>query len=204
MADGEACCGAIHRHRGDLEGSLDLARRNIAAFEGDEFVVTTSAGCGAALKDYGEWLADDSVWAGRARQFSARVRDLSEVVDPAILSDRETAPVSYSYEDACHALHAQGIGEEPRVLLDAIPSLNRVEMPHADRCCGAGGTWFLDQPELSDVMISAKVEEFEASGAEMLVVANPGCRMQWERALRESGRRVRVAHPAEIWAEHLE
>jgi len=202
-AEGETCCGAIHRHRGDLEGSLRLARRNIEAFEGEEFVVTSAAGCGAALKSYGEWLADDPAWAERARRFSARVRDLSEVMDPALLSTRDAAPVGYSYQDACHALHAQGIGEAPRALLDAVSGLRRVEMPHADRCCGAGGTWFLDQPDLSDQMIRAKVEEFEAGGADMLVVANPGCRMQWERALRESGRRVRVVHPAEIWAERL-
>jgi glycolate oxidase iron-sulfur subunit len=204
-AEEETCCGAIHRHRGDLDGSRELAKRNIEAFAGAEEVVTTSAGCGAAMKEYGSWLADDPDWADRAREFSHRVRDLSEVLDPGTIAFRPGAePVVYAYEDACHAVHAQGIAEGPRALLDQIPDLHRVEMPHADRCCGAGGTWFLDQPELSETMIRAKVEELRASGAEMLVVANPGCRLQWERALRDAGMPVRVAHPAEIWAEHLD
>ncbi len=202
---GEVCCGAIHRHRGDFEGSLGLAKQNIEAFEGEELVVTSAAGCGAAMKSYGEWLAGDPAWSERARQFSSRVRDLSEVLDPVEISFRPAGEqVVYAYEDACHAVHAQGIAQGPRALLDEIPGLHRVEMPHADRCCGAGGTWFLDQPELSETMIRSKVEELRASGAEMLVVANPGCRMQWEWALRESGVAVKVAHPAEVWAEHLD
>ncbi|MBC8367398.1 4Fe-4S dicluster domain-containing protein [bacterium] len=201
----ETCCGAIHRHRGDLEGSRELAKRNIEAFAGEEEVVTTSAGCGAAMKEYGNWLADDPAWAERAREFSQRVRDLSEVMDAKILSTRPCSdPMLYSYEDACHAVHAQGISERPREILDGLATIQRVEMPHADRCCGAGGTWFLDQPELSETMIRSKVEELVASGAEMLVVANPGCRMQWERVLREAGVSAKVAHPAEIWAEHLD
>ncbi len=204
-AEGETCCGAIHRHRGDLEGSKDLARRNIEAFEGDEFIVTTSAGCGAAMKDYGEWLADDPDWAERAARFSDRVRDLSEVLDSSVLAGHTGGEaVTYAYEDACHAVHAQGIADEPRVLLDSLGTLRRVEMPHADRCCGAGGTWFLDQPELSEAMIRAKVEELRASGADMLVLANPGCRLQWQWALHEAGLKLRVAHPAEVWAEHMD
>ncbi len=205
VSEGEVCCGAIHRHRGDLDGSKRLARRNIEAFEGEELVVTTAAGCGAAMKDYGEWLADDPEWSERAASFSDRVRDLSEVLEPDSIEFRRGAePVVYAFEDACHAVHAQGIAEEPRNLLDRIPGLGRVEMPHADRCCGAGGTWFMDQPELSETMIGAKVEELRASGAEMLLLANPGCRLQWQRALRGEGLKVRVAHPAEVWAEHLD
>jgi len=204
-AENETCCGAIHRHRGDMEGSRELAKRNIEAFAGTENVVSISAGCTAAMKEYENWLADDPEWAERAREFSQRVRDLSEVMDPKILSSSQSSdPMLYSYEDACHAVHAQGIAERPRETLDDLGTIQRVEMPHADRCCGAGGTWFLDQAELSETMIHSKVDELVASGAEMLVVANPGCRMQWEKALREAGLKVKVAHPVEVWADHLD
>ena len=198
-AAGETCCGAIHRHRGDLEGSLALARRNIEAFEGEGQVVVLAAGCGAALKEYGNWLAEDPDWAERARRFSGRVRDLSEVMDARILSRNEADDrVRATYDDACHALHAQGIGEGPRALLSGLVGIELVEMAHPERCCGAGGTWFLDQPELSEAMITEKLREFEVTGAELLLSANPGCRMQWARALRKAGSKARVAHPAEI------
>ena len=202
------CCGALHRHLGDLEGSLGLARRNIAAFEAageDVLVVTGAAGCGAALKEYGEWLADDPAWATRARRFSARVRDLTEVIEPSLLVGARLAlPHRVALDDPCHAVHAQGIAAQPRALLDAVGNLDRVELPHAERCCGAGGSYFLRQPELSRAMIAGKLAELAATGADTLVSANPGCRLQWESALADAGREVAVRHPAELLAEGLD
>ncbi len=201
-----SCCGAVHRHVGDREGAAELARRNIAACEGsDAPVVTHAAGCGAALKDYGRWLADDPTWAGRAARFSARVRDLSEVLEPALLRGGGLRrPRRVAYDDACHAVHAQGIGEGPRALLDALPGITRAEMPHPEHCCGAGGTWFLRHEELSRAMIAGKLDELAGSGADTLLTANPGCRLQWEAALSGSDLQVEVRHPAELWAEALD
>lgn len=200
------CCGAMHRHLGDLAGSRDLARRNIAAMEGfgEALVVTQSAGCGAALKDYGRWLADDPNWAERAVHFSERVRDLSEVLVPELLAGAALPePKRAVYDDPCHAIHAQGIAEGPRRLLDAVAGLERVELSHADRCCGAGGSYFLRHAELSREMIASRRTALDATGAELLLTANPGCRLQWEAELSSRRRRVEVRHFAELLAEAL-
>lgn len=198
------CCGAVHRHLGDLEGARDLARRNIALLEGELPVVTEAAGCGAALKEYGDWLAEDPDWAERARRFSERVRDLGEVLGPEMFAQASLpAPRRVAYDDPCHAVHAQGIAAQPRALLDAVGNLERVELPHADRCCGAGGTYFLRQPELSSEMIASRVADFDSTGAELLLTANTGCRLQWEASLKGHEGAPRVMHPAELLVEAL-
>ncbi len=209
LPDEWTCCGAIHRHLGDLEGARNLARRNIAALgpslaDGAR-LVTQGAGCGAALKDYGQWLADEPDWAERARDFSAAVLDLSEAMDPEAFEGAALPePKRVAYDDPCHAVHAQGIAAAPRALLDLVGNLERVELPHAERCCGAGGTYFLRQPELSAELIENRRADLEASGAEVLATANPGCRLQWEAAVREWGLDVKVLHPAELLADALD
>jgi len=202
LPDDWTCCGAVHRHLGDLEGACGLARRNIEALEGELPVVTEAAGCGAALKEYGDWLADDPDWADRAREFSARVRDLGEVLTPDLFEGASLpATRRVAYDDPCHAVHVQGIAAEPRALLDAVGNLERVELPHADRCCGAGGTYFLRQPELSRGMIESRLADFDATGADVLLTANTGCRLQWEASLSARRGSARVMHPAELLAE---
>jgi glycolate oxidase iron-sulfur subunit len=206
LARGAACCGAVHRHSGDLAGAQELARRNIAAFEGLEgLVIATAAGCGAALKEYGRWLAGDAQWAKRASHFSARIRDLSEVVDPALLEAAPglAAPLRAAYDDPCHAVHAQGISEQPRRLLDAVRGLTRVELPDAQSCCGAGGIYFLREPAISRALIGEKVAALRSLGVDLLLTANPGCRLQWEAALREARLDIPVRHPGELFAEAL-
>ena len=82
LPETQICCGALHVHAGEREQAKDLAKKNIEAFERSdaEWIVVNAAGCGAALKEYGELLAHDRAWAKRAEAFSSRVRDFSEVV----------------------------------------------------------------------------------------------------------------------------
>ncbi|HYY88058.1 MAG TPA: heterodisulfide reductase-related iron-sulfur binding cluster, partial [Chloroflexota bacterium] len=144
----QGCCGALNAHSGDLEGALDLARRTIAAFEGVEGpVVVNSAGCGAMLKDYAHHLRSDPEWAERAKAFSGRVRDLSEVLAGARLPVARTLDERVVYQDACHLLHAQGVKQQPRDLLRQVPGLELVEMVEAGLCCGSAGVYNLTNPE---------------------------------------------------------
>src|SRR5438270_12799461 len=118
---GQGCCGALHAHSGDLRRALELARANIAAFEAtDGPIVVNSAGCGAMLKDYAHHFRDDPSWAQRAQSFSARVKDLSEVLAPESLPVRKPIDARVVYQDACHLLHAQRISRQPRDLLPPI------------------------------------------------------------------------------------
>ncbi|MDP2673483.1 MAG: heterodisulfide reductase-related iron-sulfur binding cluster, partial [Dehalococcoidia bacterium] len=155
---GQACCGAHHAHAGDRATAQALARRNVDAFldAGLDAVVVNSAGCGAAMKEYDELLADDPEYAERAKRFSAIVKDVLELLagipfEPP--SGRLEAAVTY--QDACHLAHAQGIKDAPRAVLAAVPGLRLVEMEQADRCCGSAGVYSLAHREMSLALLDA-------------------------------------------------
>jgi glycolate oxidase iron-sulfur subunit len=199
-APNQHCCGALHAHAGDLEGARALARRNIAAFEaaGAELVVTNAAGCGALLKEYGHLLADDDAWSARAAAFSARARDVSELL--AAAGPRVGAPISYrvTYDAPCHLQHAQRVHAEPLVVLDAIPGLERVALVDSDQCCGSAGIYNLLEPALSAAVLAPKIAHIEVTGATLVVTGNPGCLMQIGAALCRAGVPARTVHPVEL------
>ncbi|MGH7728317.1 MAG: (Fe-S)-binding protein [Vulcanimicrobiaceae bacterium] len=200
----QGCCGAIAVHAGEMELGRRLARRNIAAFErsGAEVYVVNAAGCGSALKEYGTLLAGDAAWAERARTFSARVRDLGELLDRIGLAP-SLGPLArtVTYQDPCHLVHAQRIANAPRRLLRAIPGLRLVEMQESALCCGSAGIYNLTQPEMSDRLAQRKVERILETDAEMVVTANPGCALQLRAALRAAGDRRPVVQLVELLDE---
>ncbi|NIR28374.1 MAG: hypothetical protein GWN84_03405, partial [Gammaproteobacteria bacterium] len=141
------CCGALHAHAGELEAARERARRVVGAFRnsGAALLLTNSAGCGAALKEYGEWLKDDPVFAEPAESLSARARELSEWL--AVREGPAYLPLSLrvGYDAPCHLLHGQGVSDAPVEVLCRVPELEVVTLPRADRCCGAAGTYGLLQ-----------------------------------------------------------
>lgn len=194
--EGQVCCGALHEHGGDLGSALKLARANVDAFgDGSDPIVTNSAGCGAMLKHYAVLLARDPAYAERARAFSARVRDLSEyLAELGLRPPASSIPIKVTYHDACHLANVQGITEEPRVLLRAIPGVELTEMKAGEFCCGSGGVWSLDHPEIAARLRDEKLEDAAAAGARIIVTANPGCLMH----LKGGG--AEVVHLAELLA----
>ncbi len=200
MPEEQVCCGALHVHAGDRETAKGLARKNIAAFEraDAEAVVVNAAGCGAALKEYGELLAHDPNWAERAKAFSARVRDLSEALAERPRPPAKGMPLKVVYQDACHLLHAQRIRQQPRDALKAIPGLELVEMRDGDKCCGSAGIYNLTQPEMAERLGAQKAENVDATGADVVVSANPGCLIQLRAELGKRGGRVIAVHLADL------
>jgi glycolate oxidase iron-sulfur subunit len=199
-AEGQACCGALHAHDGDLEYARKLARRNIAAFEDARFdaIIVNSAGCGAAMKEYGDLLASDPKWADRATAFASRVRDLSEYLAEVGGEVASRLDASVTYQDACHLAHAQRITTQPRTLIDGIEGCERIETAGADRCCGAAGLYSVNQPAMSGELRRRKADEIRASGANVVATANPGCHMQYLAADAEARLGVEVLHLAEL------
>jgi len=183
---GQGCCGALHLHAGYKKAARAFARRTIAAFDSSaaDRIVVNSAGCGAALKEYGALLADDPVWAARAHAFSARVRDATElVVEGARPSVQPTQRLlRVAYQDPCHLAHAQGVRAQPRRAIDAIEGVDRVEMAHADRCCGSAGVYDLTHPAASDRLADMKIDAARDAGAQRIITANPGCQIQLSAA----------------------
>ncbi|HWB66472.1 MAG TPA: heterodisulfide reductase-related iron-sulfur binding cluster [Mycobacteriales bacterium] len=197
----QSCCGALSVHVGREDEARERARRLIATFENAEvdFVVINAAGCGSSMKEYARLLADDPVWDGRAEAFSARCRDLSELlVELGPVAPRRPVPVVAAYHDACHLSHAQGIRSQPRELLAAIPGLELRELATSQICCGSAGVYNLLNPQPAQQLGDRKAADVLATGADVLITANPGCLMQIGSALRRHGRELRLAHTAEV------
>jgi glycolate oxidase iron-sulfur subunit len=197
----QTCCGALHAHAGERGDARTLAKRNIEQLEGlevDAFIVN-AAGCGANLKEYGWLLKDDNGWAERGERFSHRVKDASEYLAAVGLATppgplRATA----AYDDPCHLIHGQKISAQPRALLAAIPELTLVPLAEADWCCGSAGTYNVTQPDLAMRLGHRKAQHVLASGAELIVTANPGCQMQIQAALAREGSDVPVVHLMDV------
>src|SRR5690606_6704261 len=144
-AAGQRCCGALHAHAGESEAARALAKSNIETFERAdvERIVVNAAGCGAAMKEYAELLADDPGWAARAEAFSARVRDVAELLVELGPRPGGPLPLRVTYDAPCHLHHAQRITRAPLDMLRAIPGLELVPLAGAEECCGGAGIYGL-------------------------------------------------------------
>jgi len=197
----QGCCGALSLHGGRRAEAAAFARTVIAMFEavGVDAVVVNAAGCGSAMKEYDRLLAGDPSWAGRAAAMSAKVRDFSEfLAELGPVAPRSELPVTVAYHDACHLGHAQRITAQPRALLRGIPGLTVTEIADAGSCCGSAGIYNLVQPEAAADLGARKARSVAATGAELLVSANPGCSLQIAQALAAQGTPMPMAHIAEV------
>jgi len=194
----QRCCGALQAHNGRLKSARKLARKNLKALRRADWIVVNAAGCGAHMKEYGDLLNGEE-----AEAFSARVRDLMEFLAEHGIEAPAHGPwpgarARVAYHDACHALRAQRIREQPRSVLRKIPDLDIAEIPNGDRCCGAAGLYNVLEPEMSDELMRQKAEAIASTGATVVASANPGCTMQIAAGLQALGKEVEVLHPVEI------
>jgi len=198
----QGCCGALALHAGNIDQARGLARHNIEVFEksGVDRIVVNAAGCGSSMKEYGELLHDDPAWAGRARAFSAKVRDVSEVLmeigEPRAQRHPITARVVY--HDACHLAHAQGVRAQPRSLLAAIPGIELLSPAEAEICCGSAGIYNLVQPEPAAQLGERKARNIAALKPDIIATGNPGCTLQIAAAGRRLGHDWKIVHPIEL------
>ncbi len=201
---GQGCCGALNIHGGDLEYGRSMARRNIDVFleAGVDRIVTASAGCGSAMKEYDQLLADDPEYIEKAQRFSQLSVDITELLVSLPL-DPPKAEIArrVTYQDPCHLAHAQRVTTAPREVLRCIPGLELVEMEEAAMCCGAAGLYAVLQKDLAGKILDRKMRHIAATGAEQVVTANPGCMMQIEQGLRSKGKPTRVVHVVDVLDE---
>ena len=201
---GQNCCGALHVHAGLRDLARQLARRNIEAFEsrGYDAIVTNAAGCGSVLKEYGELLEHDPDYRERARAFSSRVKDVSELLASIGLNrEMRTLNITATYQDSCHLAHGQRVRLQPRQLLEAVPGLKFRELPLSDLCCGSAGVYNVEHTEMSMSLLEKKMQMAAATGADTIVTANPGCILQLRAGAEMFGRNQRVLHVVEVLDE---
>ena len=199
---GQGCCGALSLHSGAIDQARELAKRNVEVFEqaGVERVVVNAAGCGSAMKEYGDLFADDAAWSARARAFSAQVRDVSEVLaelgEPR--APRHPIPARVVYHDACHLAHGQGLRVPPRAMLQAIPGVELLTPAEADICCGSAGIYNLVQPKPAAQLGARKAAHIATLSPDMIATANPGCTLQIAAAARGLGYNWPIYHPIQL------
>lgn len=200
LPEGQGCCGALHRHNGELEIAGKLARKNIKAFSVDkaDAIITTSSGCGAGLKAYDEWLEDEGL--------TIPVMDVSHYLANALRQRK----VLFNHLPLKVALHTpctlrQGEGQEDAVveLLQKIPGLEILPLSGEPRCCGAGGSQILSQPEMADALRDDMVEEIKATGADVLISSNLGCAMHLREGLAQAGIDIPLQHPVQLISQAM-
>ncbi len=187
----QGCCGALAAHTGQLDRARRLARRNLQSFPRDvDAVVTTAAGCGSGMHEYGLWFLGQPEH-DVARQLAEKTCDISVFLwrlgwaEPPPLLPR---PLVVAYHDACHLVHAQGVRQEPRLLLGAIPNLTLREISDGEYCCGSAGTYNLEQPEIAEQLGQQRAAAVRRTGADCLATGNIGCMFQLRKYLADEPR----------------
>lgn len=199
----QTCCGQPAFNTGDRATTEALARGLIRAFEGYDYVVAPSGSCAGMLRAHLPELFDrEPEWRRRAEELALRCHELvSFLVDvrgmrevPAKLEARAT------YHDSCSGLRELKIKRQPRELLASVAGLELVEMDEAETCCGFGGTFCVKYPEISTRMVSNKIDNAAATGADLLLAGDLGCLMNMAGRLHRTGVRLQARHVAEVLA----
>ncbi|MBI3300580.1 MAG: 4Fe-4S dicluster domain-containing protein [Deltaproteobacteria bacterium] len=204
---GQVCCGALLLHNGNKTAALDLARRNIEVFSNLELdaLIINAAGCGAMMKEYGELFTGDSAYHEKAERLAAKMKDVAEFLgDIPLRAPTQEVRAKVTYHDACHLAHGQGVREQPRALLRAIPGVQLTDLQESDWCCGSAGTYNLTEPEMARRLLDRKVDNVQATEADLVVTGNPGCLMQIRAGLQQRGLPIKALHTIDLLAEAYE
>lgn len=196
----QGCCGALAMHVGEEQTARQLARRNLLAFPDDvDAIVTTTAGCGSGMREYG-LLFEGTPDHATATRVAARVVDVCELLDRLGVDDLPPLPEPrrVAYHDACHLAHGQGVRQAPRALLQRIPNLTLVELADGGFCCGSAGTYNLDQPDIARSLGERKADAIRATSADIVASGNIGCLTQIRTHLRARGSDMPAVHTIEL------
>lgn len=200
----QGCCGSLLAHNGDYETAKDFARRLLDHFDLDRLdaIITNAAGCGSHLKHFDRLLRDDPHYAAKAKQWSEKVKDISEWLTEIGIRPPEKSADSLraTYHDACHLCHGQKITAQPRELLAQIPGLEVVPLTESMWCCGSAGIYNIIQPEMADKLLQRKLGHIAATGATIVAAGNPGCQLQIQNGCAKRGMNVEVVHPITLLA----
>ncbi|MBM4405175.1 MAG: 4Fe-4S dicluster domain-containing protein [Chloroflexi bacterium] len=204
------CCGLAHMNSGDRATAKRLAKETIAMLEQEtaQHIVCTSASCVVAMtQDYPHLLRDEPEWAERAKRLAGRIKDFTSFVDgvakvsPGALAKGESGTVTY--HDSCQSTNCLKLGKEQRRIIQGVVGAELKEMEESSQCCGFGGTFSIDYPDISKRILKHKLDHIGETGAETVVTDNPGCIMQLRGGLEAAGKKTRVLHIAELMAEQM-
>lgn len=204
----QKCCGALHAHAGEKEQAKELAKQNIVAFEEVQmdYIISNAGGCGAFLDEYHVLFKEDPIWYERAKKFTEKIKDISEVlIELKSLPVLENRPQRVTYQDSCHLKHGMGVDQAPRQLIHVIEGVEFVEMKDASQCCGSAGIYNMVEVEMSMRILDHKMENVKKTEAYTLLTANPGCLLQMRLGIKRAGleNNIRALHIVDFLAESL-
>ena len=200
VPEAQGCCGGLAWHTGDLRAAQAFARKNLDAFPADvDAILTNAAGCGSAMHEY-HLILRGTPDEARAESFKKRVVDVSLFLTRLGLREtpRGSGAQKIAYHDACHLANAQGVREEPRKLLRAIPGVELRELANPHLCCGSAGTYNLDQPETAASLGAQKAGAVIATGAMVVASGNIGCLTQLKAHLAKQNSPIKVRHTMQV------
>ena len=215
----QTCCGALHQHGGDRQAATQLAQQNMRAFEGLGLnlhaIISTASGCGVQLTECPLHNASETPQHSilqslhaeeETAKFSAKIMDISEFLAKAegwghIMP--QPLPHKIAVHEPCSLRNVLRGSAHPYALLTRIPGAQIAPLGGNDQCCGAAGTYFLDQPEMAQALLRDKITMLDASGARYLATSNVGCAMHIASALREAGSQIEVLHPVTLLARQM-
>ena len=199
---GQTCCGQPAFNAGLRAQARPMAEHTIAVFENtDGPIVLPSGSCTAMIRHgYRELFADDPQWLARVNDLAERTYEFSEflvdVLKVVDLGARYNGKITY--HSSCHQLRDLGVNRQPRALLAAVEGAEFVELPHSDECCGFGGVFSIEYPQISTAMLERKISNIDESSAPVVVSCDAGCLTNINGGLHRQGKPQRVVHIAEI------
>ncbi len=200
----QTCCGQPAYNSGDQKNAREIAKQVIDTFEGFDYVIAPSGSCAGMLKlHYPKLFVSDVGWQQRAQALAARCYELISFITDVRGVDSVDASFnnSVTYHDSCSGLRELDIYAQPRKLLASVRDLRLSEMRDADVCCGFGGTFCIKYPEISARMVSDKMANAEASGANTVLGGDLGCLLNIAGGLKRYGSKAKVYHVAEVLAD---
>ena len=199
----QTCCGQPAYNSGDRDDAKAVARQVIGAFTGYDYVVAPSGSCAGMVKvHYPALFADEPETRAQAEDLAARTWELvSFLADVRGMTEVQARwDKCATYHDACSGLRELAVKEQPRRLLASVAGLRLVELPRAEVCCGFGGTFCIKYPEISDKMVTDKVEDVAATGADAVLAGDLGCLLNIAGRLTRLGIPIEARHVAEVLA----
>lgn len=203
----QTCCGQPAINAGYRERAKKAAKHFIQVFGDDEKVISPSGSCVGMVKvHYPELLAEEPQWRRRAEELSLRVFELSQYLVDILKVENVGASFEgkVAYHESCHVHRGLGVSDQPKKLIRAVKGIQLVPLNAGDACCGFGGEFAIHYPDISESMLKDKAEDYLASGADILLLCEPGCLLNIGGFLSRNFPGKKVMHLASFLAEYQE
>ncbi|MDV2582182.1 (Fe-S)-binding protein [Alkalibacillus haloalkaliphilus] len=205
----QTCCGALHSHSGEVNQAIELAKRNIEAFEQYDisYVINNAGGCGAQLTEYNHLLVNEPDWHERAKAFSEGSRDISSILWElgGVHHELKTKEEVVTYQPSCHLTNVQKVVDAPKKLVENTPGVTFKPMKNEDRCCGSAGIYNIVNYDDAMDILDVKMKDVKPTNPQTIITTNPGCLLQMKMGIKREGLedRIRAVHLVDFLAERL-